>query len=131
MSIRYFLLVEVQSCIWQSPDVMPEVDIAYSIEHFGCESYDLATTEAAKILAELGAKENCPDVRLIEENCPDVRPIEQCAVCQEDFDTRQPHHTLTLSKEAGAADNPEVLECRCLARLCQHCGSVFEGSLWS
>jgi hypothetical protein len=105
-------LDEKQSVSWRSPSDMPEVDIAFASELAAFATYADAFQAAEKLLTKKSATPTWAD----------VRPIEECACCGTDFDTRQPHHVLVLTEEAGDEMDPEVLQAWYVARLCPACG---------
>ena len=114
MSNRFVLCDEIKTCVWGSPEEMPEVDIsiAYQIDTYSTQ--ESAEIAGRHLLEKVGAKPTWAD----------VRPIEECAKCSCDFDTREPHHTLSLTEEAGDESNPEILGGWYMARLCRGCADV-------
>lgn len=119
MDTRFLLLDEVQTCLWNSPNAMPEVDIASASVLKTFATHDDAFSAALSLLDRIGTKQTHAD----------VRPLEQCARCSGDFNTNAPHHTLVVSEEAGEETNPEIIGVWYVARVCQACGDVFAGRL--
>lgn len=119
MNTRFLLLDEVQTCLWESSNAMPEVDIAIASVLDTFTTYNEATGAAMSLLDRIGAKPTFAD----------VRPLEQCARCSSDFNTNAPHHTLVVSEEAGEETSPEIINVWYVARVCQDCGGVFEGRI--
>ncbi len=112
MGIHWTIGNEIQRCIWESPESMPEVDIqsGESFAYYCCEQHAMEATE--EYLLQVGATAQWSD----------VRPIETCACCGRDFDTTKWHKVLVLYQERGSIlINPEMIHIDYVARFCADC----------
>jgi len=109
--IRWVICEETQQCLWDSPESIPEVDIAGAtvIDTYGTEEQAMDALKA--YLSRLGATFTWAD----------VLPIETCAICRKDFNTVDWHIAIVLSEEAGTEENPEILDATYPARFCTNC----------
>lgn len=117
---RWVLCDEIQQVIWANPNAVPEivVSIADFIAEF--DSKSAAIVAAIERVSSAGAVPTFAD----------VRPIEECSKCGCDFHTREFHHVLAVSEEIGPIDNPTLLQCFYVARVCTECEPVLTQSVW-
>jgi len=107
----WVLLSDSQSCIWESPTAIPEIETHESVflQYFCSEQHILVAVEEYLRLAGATA------------TWADVRPIEICAICGVDFDTTKPHQVLTVLHEEGDEFDPELIRASYAARFCREC----------
>lgn len=114
LGTRYVLLEETQMCLWRAPDVMPEVNIgeAVVLGYYCCEQHAMEAVSSYLTLA--GG----------EATWSNILPIDNCGICKESFNTNIWHKVLTLSKEHGHDNKPEIINNKYVARFCQKCNPV-------